>query len=74
VLGDLHPVRLDRHTFEITRFAGTPTAGVHKDVAMLVGYQSMEIDFFADQPGLSLMHCHQQIHMDYGLMLLINIT
>ena len=29
------------------------------------------IDFVADQPGLSLLHCHQQIHMDYGLMLLL---
>jgi FtsP/CotA-like multicopper oxidase with cupredoxin domain len=71
---DLHPMHLHRHTFEITRFAGTPTAGVRKDVALLGGYQSMEIDFVADQPGLSLMHCHQQIHMDYGLMLLLNST
>ncbi|OBK60651.1 copper oxidase [Mycobacterium colombiense] len=71
---DLHPMHLHRHTFEITRFAGTPTAGVRKDVAMLGGYQSMEIDFVADQSGLSLLHCHQQIHMDYGLMLLLNCT
>lgn len=69
---DLHPMHLHRHTFEITRFAGAPTAGVRKDVAMLGGYQSMEVDFVADQAGLSLLHCHQQIHMDYGFMLLIN--
>jgi FtsP/CotA-like multicopper oxidase with cupredoxin domain len=69
---DLHPMHLHRHTFEITHVAGTPTAGVRKDVAMLGGYQSTDIDFVADQPGLSLLHCHQQIHMDYGLMLLLN--
>ena len=69
---DLHPMHLHRHTFEITQFAGTPTAGVRKDVAMLGGYQSMDVDFVADQPGLSLLHCHQQIHMDYGFMLLLN--
>ncbi|BBZ69441.1 multicopper oxidase family protein [Mycobacterium paraseoulense] len=69
---DLHPMHLHRHTFEITRFAGAPTAGVRKDVAMLGGYQSMDVDFVADQPGLSLLHCHQQIHMDYGLMLLLD--
>jgi FtsP/CotA-like multicopper oxidase with cupredoxin domain len=69
---DLHPMHLHRHTFEITHFAGMPTGGVRKDVAMLGGYQSMEIDFAADQPGLSLLHCHQQIHMDYGLMTLLN--
>ncbi len=69
---DLHPMHLHRHTFEITHVAGTPTAGVRKDVAMLGGYQRMDVDFVADQPGLSLLHCHQQIHMDYGLMLLVN--
>ncbi|WP_118915721.1 multicopper oxidase family protein [Mycobacterium shigaense] len=69
---DLHPMHLHRNTFEITRFAGAATAGVRKDVAMLGGYQTMEVDFVADQPGLSLLHCHQQIHMDYGLMVLLN--
>lgn len=71
---DLHPMHLHRHTFEITHVAGTATGGVRKDVAMLGGYQSMEVDFVADQPGLSLLHCHQQIHMDYGLMTLLNVT
>jgi FtsP/CotA-like multicopper oxidase with cupredoxin domain len=46
----------------------------NRDVAMLGGYQSMEVDFVADQPGLSLLHCHQQIHMDYRLMTLLNTT
>jgi FtsP/CotA-like multicopper oxidase with cupredoxin domain len=71
---DLHPMHLHRHTFEITQIAGTPTAGVHKDVAMLGGYQTMDVNFLANQPGLSLLHCHQQIHMDYGLMTLLNTT
>jgi FtsP/CotA-like multicopper oxidase with cupredoxin domain len=69
---DIHPVHLHRHTFEITRIAGQPTAGVRKDVAMLGGYQSMDVDFTADQPGLTLMHCHMQLHMDYGFMALFD--
>ena len=71
---DIHPMHLHRHTFEITHVAGTPTAGVRKDVAMLGGYQSMDIDFGADQPGLSLFHCHQQLHMDFGFMVLFNAS
>ena len=71
---DIHPIHLHRHTFEITQVAGTPTAGVQKDVAMLGGYQTMDIDFLADQRGLSLFHCHQQLHMDYGFMALLNAT
>ena len=67
---DIHPIHLHRHTFEITRVAGQPTGGIRKDVVMLGGYQTMEIDFTADQRGLSLFHCHSQLHMDFGFMAL----
>jgi FtsP/CotA-like multicopper oxidase with cupredoxin domain len=69
---DIHPMHLHRHSFELTRVAGRPTAGVLKDVAMLGGYQEMEVDFTADSPGLSLFHCHMQLHMDYGFMALFD--
>jgi FtsP/CotA-like multicopper oxidase with cupredoxin domain len=69
---DIHPMHLHRHSFEITSIAGEATAGVRKDVAMLGGYQTMEVDFTADQPGLSLLHCHMQLHMDYGFMALFD--
>lgn len=71
---DIHPIHLHRHTFEVTNIAGAPTAGLNKDVVMLGGYQALAIDFTADQPGLSLLHCHQQIHMDYGFMTLLNCS
>jgi FtsP/CotA-like multicopper oxidase with cupredoxin domain len=71
---DIHPVHLHRHTFEVTHIAGTPTQGLHKDVVMLGGYQALDIDFTADQPGLSLLHCHQQLHMDYGFMMLLRCS
>ncbi|HLI96476.1 MAG TPA: multicopper oxidase domain-containing protein [Candidatus Baltobacteraceae bacterium] len=68
---DIHPVHLHRHT-ELTPIAGYPTAGVMKDVAMLGGYQVMELDVVADNPGLTLFHCHQQLHMDFGFMTLFD--
>jgi FtsP/CotA-like multicopper oxidase with cupredoxin domain len=67
---DVHPLHLHRHTFELTRVGGKPTAGVKKDVAMLGGFQELEFDFIADNPGLTLFHCHQQLHMDFGFMAL----
>jgi FtsP/CotA-like multicopper oxidase with cupredoxin domain len=67
---DIHPIHLHRHSFELTRVAGQPVSGVVKDVAMLGGYQEMEIDFVADNPGMTLFHCHQQVHMDFGFMAL----
>jgi FtsP/CotA-like multicopper oxidase with cupredoxin domain len=69
---DIHPVHLHRHSFELTNLAGTPTGGVIKDVVMLGGYHQLEIDFVADNPGLTLFHCHQQLHMDFGFMTLFD--
>ena len=67
---DIHPVHLHRHTFELTGIGGQRTSGVMKDVVMLGGYQEAEIDFVADNPGMTLFHCHQQLHMDFGFMCL----
>jgi FtsP/CotA-like multicopper oxidase with cupredoxin domain len=69
---DIHPIHLHRHSFEITRLAGKPTAGVLKDVVMVGGYQELEVDFTASNPGLTLFHCHQQLHMDFGFMTLFD--
>lgn len=69
---DIHPVHLHRHSFELTKLAGIATAGILKDVVMVGGYQEVEIDFVADNPGLTLFHCHQQLHMDFGFMTLFD--
>jgi len=69
---DIHPIHLHRHTFELTKVAGRQTSGVMKDVVMVGGYQEVEVDFTADNPGLTLFHCHQQLHMDYGFMSLFD--
>jgi len=67
---DIHPLHLHRHSFELARVGGKPTAGIMKDVVMLGGFQEVEFDFVADNRGLTLFHCHQQLHMDFGFMAL----
>jgi len=69
---DIHPIHLHRHSFELMSLGGARPGGVMKDVVMLGGYQEAEIDFVADNPGLTLFHCHQQLHMDYGFMTLFD--
>jgi len=69
---DIHPIHLHRHSFELTRWAGVPMSGILKDVVMVGGYQEVEVDFVADNPGLTLFHCHQQLHMDFGFMTLFD--
>jgi FtsP/CotA-like multicopper oxidase with cupredoxin domain len=69
---DIHPMHLHRHTFEVTKVAGRAINGLMKDVVMVGGYQEVEVDFVADGLGLSLFHCHMQLHMDFGFMALFD--
>lgn len=69
---DIHPLHLHRHSFELVQVGGKATSGVIKDVVMLGGYQEVAMDFVADNPGPTLFHCHQQLHMDFGFMALFN--
>lgn len=69
--GDIHPLHLHRHTFEITQVAGKPMAGLMKDVISVGRRSTAAVDFVADNPGLTLFHCHMQLHMDFGFMQLL---
>jgi FtsP/CotA-like multicopper oxidase with cupredoxin domain len=69
--GDDHPVHFHRHTFQLTRIGEKTTSGVLKDTVNVPRRQTAEIDFVADDPGLTLYHCHMQLHMDFGFMALM---
>ena len=70
---DVHPVHLHRSSFELTNVYGKQTTGVMKDVVLVKGYQKIEADVTPLMEGLTLFHCHQQLHMDYGLKLLFDV-
>jgi len=67
---DDHPVHLHRHSFELKNVAGKPTAGVLKDVVVVPRRKIVEVELLANNPGATLFHCHQQMHMDFGFMTL----
>lgn len=69
--GDQHPLHLHRHSFEVTRIGNKRLSGLKKDVINVMPLDTVEVDFVADNPGDTLWHCHQQLHMDYGFMQLI---
>ena len=69
--GDQHPMHLHRHTFEISAIGDRKMSGLMKDVVNVMPLDTVAVDFIADNPGDTLMHCHQQLHMDYGFMQLI---
>ena len=69
--GDQHPIHLHRHSFEVVRIGDKQLSGLMKDTINLMPLDTVAVDFVANNPGDTLMHCHQQLHMDYGFMLLI---
>lgn len=71
---DAHPVHLHRNSFELTSVDGKTTAGVMKDVVLVKGFKKIEADFTPSMDGLTLFHCHQQLHMDYGFKMLFNVV
>jgi FtsP/CotA-like multicopper oxidase with cupredoxin domain len=78
---DDHPLHLHRHSFELRRL-GSPVDpgkglekdihGIMKDVVLVDSQTRAEVEFYADNPGASLFHCHQQNHMDLGFMMLFD--
>jgi FtsP/CotA-like multicopper oxidase with cupredoxin domain len=69
--GDQHPMHLHRHSFEVTRLDDRELSGLIKDTINVMPLQTVAVDFVANNPGDSLLHCHQQLHMDYGFMQIV---
>jgi len=67
---DSHPLHMHRHVFELVELNGKPTAGIMKDTVIVPAFGRATVDLPADQPGLTLFHCHMQQHMDFGFMAL----
>ena len=63
---DAHPLHMHRHVFELVDVNGKKTSGVIKDTVVVPNYGRVSVDLVADQPGLTLFHCHNQQHMDFG--------
>jgi FtsP/CotA-like multicopper oxidase with cupredoxin domain len=71
---DSHPLHLHRHSFEIAEHRGKPSGGIIKDTVIVPLFGRTAVDFTADQPGLTLFHCHIQQHMDYGFKALFRYS
>lgn len=72
--GDQHPMHLHRHSFEVVKIGDKSLSGLKKDTINVMPLQIVAVDFVADNPGDTLLHCHMQLHMDYGFMQLIRYS
>ena len=64
-------MHLHRHSFEVVQVGNKNFSGLMKDTINVVPLDTVAVDFVADNPGDSLLHCHMQLHMDFGFMQLI---
>jgi FtsP/CotA-like multicopper oxidase with cupredoxin domain len=72
--GDQHPIHLHRHTFEVAQIGRKQLSGLRKDVINVMPLETVAVDFVADNPGDTLLHCHQQLHMDFGFMTILKYS
>jgi FtsP/CotA-like multicopper oxidase with cupredoxin domain len=66
-----HPMHLHRHRFELASYGGGSARGLFKDTINIRPNSVAHLDFVADNPGPTLIHCHQAKHQDFGLMALM---
>ncbi|MGW5329098.1 multicopper oxidase family protein [Streptomyces sp. NPDC004014] len=63
-----HPMHLHGHTFAV---AGLDGVGARKDTAVVLPHRKLVVDFDADNPGLWMLHCHNQYHSESGMMTIL---
>ncbi|MFB7334841.1 multicopper oxidase family protein [Streptomyces adustus] len=66
--GMWHPLHLHGHTFAMT---GLDAAGARKDTAYVLPHRKLVVEFDADNPGLWMLHCHNQYHSESGMMTIL---
>jgi FtsP/CotA-like multicopper oxidase with cupredoxin domain len=70
---DVHPMHLHGHTFTVLTKNGRPLAGspIHLDTIAVRSHETYEIAFYADNPGLWMLHCHNLFHANHGMDLMV---
>ncbi|WP_406164999.1 multicopper oxidase family protein [Streptomyces sp. NBC_00996] len=63
-----HPLHLHGHTFALK---GIDAVGARKDTSVVLPHRKLVVDFNADNPGLWMLHCHNQYHSESGMMTIL---
>jgi FtsP/CotA-like multicopper oxidase with cupredoxin domain len=66
-------MHLHGHVFTILAHNGKPLSGspVHLDTVLVLGGESYDIAFRADNPGLWMLHCHILAHDAQGMDMMV---
>jgi FtsP/CotA-like multicopper oxidase with cupredoxin domain len=68
-----HPMHLHGHTFTVLTRNGHPLTGspVHLDTISVGPHETYEVAFYANNPGLWMIHCHNLYHANHGMDMML---
>ena len=68
-----HPMHLHGHTFFVLARNGKPLTGspVRLDTILVPPHTTYTIGFLANNPGLWMLHCHNLLHANWGMDMMI---
>lgn len=71
-----HPMHLHGHVFTVLAHNGKPLGGspVHVDTILVPPHQSYDVAFVANNPGLWMLHCHNFLHANWGMDMMVAYT
>ena len=69
-----HPIHIHGHVFSLLAKNGRPLSGspVHVDAVLVGPYETWDVAFKADNPGIWMLHCHVLAHAAHGMSMTIN--
>ncbi|MDQ5922261.1 MAG: hypothetical protein QG673_2320 [Pseudomonadota bacterium] len=63
-----HPMHLHGYRFKIIAINGKKINGALQDTILVEPHSTVEVEFYADNPGKWFFHCHSLYHMYRGMM------
>lgn len=68
-----HPIHLHGHIFTVIDHNGRPLTGspIRLDTVLVPPHQSYDIAFVANNPGVWMLHCHNFLHANWGMDMML---
>lgn len=68
-----HPIHLHGHVFTVLSYADHPLSGspVHLDTIDVPPHTVVDVAFYANNPGIWMLHCHNFLHANWGMDMMV---
>jgi FtsP/CotA-like multicopper oxidase with cupredoxin domain len=69
-----HPMHLHGHVFTVLAQNGKPLTGspVHQDTVLVPPHSTYDVAFIANNPGIWMLHCHNFLHANWGMDMMVS--